>query len=92
MARQIALLAGVGLVFALFAATPVVAESPNLVVAQANPAPLAARALARRHRPTRITIYPSDRFYRQCNAWLQLQHRPSGDVLYPQMYCRWAVR
>lgn len=91
MARQIALLAGVGLVFALFATTPVVAESPKLVVAQAYAGSPAAGTPERRHRPTRITIYP-DRFYRQCNAWYQLQHRPSGDVIYPQMYCRWAVR
>jgi hypothetical protein len=83
MARHIALLGSVGLVFAVLTTTPVVADPPGLVVAQAAPRP---------HRPTRITIYPSDRFYRQCTSWLELQHRPSGDVLYPQMNCHWAVR
>jgi hypothetical protein len=88
MARHIALLGSVGLVFAVFTTTPVVADPPNLVVAQAYGAPPAVH----RHRPTRITIYPSDRIYRQCTAWYELQHRPSGDVIYPQMNCHWAVR
>jgi hypothetical protein len=88
MARHIALLGSVGLVFAALTTTPVVADPPNLVVAQADGAPL----VVRRHRPTRLTVYPSDRLYRQCVSWLELQHRPSGDVLYPQMNCHWAVR
>ena len=88
MARHIALLGSVGLVFAVLTTMPVAADPPNVVVAQGYGAPPAAR----RHRPTRITIYPSDRIYRQCTSWLELQHRPSGDVLYPQMNCHWAVR
>jgi hypothetical protein len=88
MARHIALLGSVGLVFAVLTTTPVVADPPNVVVAQAYDVPPAAR----RHPPTRITVYPSDRIYRQCTSWLELQHRPSGDVLYPQMSCHWAVR
>ena len=90
MARQIALLGGVGLVFAVFATTPVGAGAQNLIVAQSDLPPVATGPA--RRRPTRITIYPSDRIYRQCNSWLELQHRPSGDVLYPQMNCRWTVR
>jgi hypothetical protein len=88
MARHIALLGSVGLVFAVLTATPVLADPPNLVVAQAYDAPPAVR----RHHPTRLIVYPSDRIYRQCTSWLELQHRPSGDVLYPQMSCHWAVR
>jgi hypothetical protein len=88
MARHIALLGSVGLVFALLTAMPAAADPANLVVAQAYDAPPPAH----RHRPTRLTVYPSDRIYRQCTSWLELQHRPSGDVLYPQMNCHWAVR
>jgi hypothetical protein len=38
---------------------------------------------------TRIEIYPSPLLHRQCVDWYELQHRPSGTVLYPQMRCWW---
>jgi hypothetical protein len=27
--------------------------------------------------------------YRRCTDWYELQNRPSGTVLYPQMRCWW---
>ena len=73
---------------ALFATAPAVAGSTDIVVAQAADAPQ-----GRYHRrPTRLTVYPYERVHRECNSWLELQHRPSGDVLYPQMHCYWTQR
>ena len=38
---------------------------------------------------TRIEIYPSPLLHRRCVDWYELQYRPSGTVLYPQMRCWW---
>jgi hypothetical protein len=46
----------------------------------------------RRRVPPRITVVPLSHYYRQCDSWLALEHRPSGDVITPQMRCRWALR
>ncbi len=37
----------------------------------------------------RIEIHPRPLLYRRCVDWYELQHRPSGTVLYPQMRCWW---
>ena len=37
----------------------------------------------------RIEINPRPLLYRRCVDWYELQHRPSGPVLYPQMRCWW---
>jgi hypothetical protein len=37
----------------------------------------------------RIEIHPRALLYRRCTDWYELQHRPSGTVLYPQMRCWW---
>jgi hypothetical protein len=77
--------------FTAMTATSASAASSTIVVAQAYDAPP-----VRRYRPhTRITVtpYPSyDRLHRDCRAWYEVQHRPSGDVIYPQMNCQWSVR
>jgi hypothetical protein len=36
-----------------------------------------------------IEIRPQRLLYRRCVDWLELQHRPSGTVLYPQYSCWW---
>jgi hypothetical protein len=41
-----------------------------------------------RGRP-RIEINPRPLLYRRCIDWYELQYRPSGTVLYPQMRCWW---
>lgn len=38
---------------------------------------------------TRILINPPRLLYRRCVDWYELQYRPSGTVLYPQMRCWW---
>jgi hypothetical protein len=40
-------------------------------------------------RAGRIVIHPRPLLYRRCVDWYELQHRPSGTVLYPQMRCWW---
>ena len=37
----------------------------------------------------RIEVVPRPLLYRHCVDWYELQHRPSGTVLYPQMHCCW---
>ena len=37
----------------------------------------------------RIEIYPGRLLYRRCVDWYELQNRPSGTVLFPQMRCWW---
>jgi hypothetical protein len=29
--------------------------------------------------------------YRRCTDWLELQHRPSGTVLFPRYRCWWVT-
>ena len=43
----------------------------------------------RHHARNRITIRPERLLYRRCTDWYELQRRPSGTVLYPQMRCWW---
>jgi len=45
----------------------------------------------RRHVP-RITVVPLSRYHRECDFWLAVEHRPSGDVITPQQHCWWALR
>ncbi len=42
-----------------------------------------------RHVRRRIEINPRPLLYRRCIDWYELQNRPSGTVLYPQMRCWW---
>jgi hypothetical protein len=82
-----------GLAFSALATEPALAGSPDIVLAQAGDA-VPTNATSRRHnrRPTRITVYPNSRLQRDCRAWYEVQHRPSGDVIYPQINCQWTVR
>jgi hypothetical protein len=69
---------------ALLAATaPAAAQNETSPVAQpgfASPPQSASR---------RITVNPRPLLYRRCVDWYELQYRPSGTVLYPQMHCWW---
>ena len=68
---------------AALAAPPHVAAQGSAVAQAGEPAPPPHHA---RHR---IEIYPRPLLYRRCVDWYELQHRPSGTVLYPQMRCWW---
>jgi hypothetical protein len=73
----------------VLAALPLLATAPH-ALAQTESSPLAEPSV-----PTlpstgrRITIYPGRPLYRRCTDWYELQNRPSGTVLYPQMRCWW---
>jgi hypothetical protein len=59
----------------------------------AQGSPLAGPALANPPPPRyvrhRIEINPGRLLYRRCVDWYELQNRPNGTVLYPQMHCWW---
>ena len=39
--------------------------------------------------PAQRTGYPGPYAKRECDSWLQVENRPSGQVLTPQMRCFW---
>jgi len=39
--------------------------------------------------PTQRSGYPGPYAKRECESWLQVENRPSGRVLTPQMRCFW---
>ena len=39
--------------------------------------------------PGQRTGYPGPSAKRECESWLQVENRPSGQVLTPQMRCFW---
>jgi hypothetical protein len=45
-----------------------------------------------RRRVPRITVVPLSHYYRKCDFWLAVEHRPSGNVITPQQHCWWALR
>jgi hypothetical protein len=68
----------------LIGATPIAQAQQTSPIAEPGlttpPAPRVSR---------RIVINPRPLLYRRCVDWYELQHRPSGTVLYPQMRCWW---
>ncbi len=63
------------------AALPFVSAAPAAAQNGTSPPP--------RHVRGRIIIHPGRLLYRRCVDWYELQDRPSGTVLYPQMRCWW---
>jgi hypothetical protein len=59
--------------------------------AQTQPSPMTrpSQLSPPRYARPRIEIYPRPPLYRRCVDWYELQYRPSGTVLYPQMRCWW---
>lgn len=74
----------------IVAAVPLVVAAP--AAAQNTTSPLLQPGFAspppRRIRG-RITIHPGRLLYRRCVDWYELQYRPSGTVLFPEMRCWW---
>jgi hypothetical protein len=73
-----------------FAALPLLAVPP--AEAQSMTSPIAGPSEATPPPPRRvrrIVINPALLLYRRCTDWYELQSRPSGQVLYPQMHCWW---
>ena len=63
------------------------AQQTSPIAEPALTTPPAAPAIRSARR--RIEINPRPLLYRRCVDWYELQHRPSGTVLYPQMRCWW---
>jgi hypothetical protein len=82
----------------MFLIPPVAAQvitAPDIVTGQPPGSQARPHAARSRHlyqpaatRP-RIEIHPGRLLYRRCADWYELQNRPSGTVLYPQMRCWW---
>jgi hypothetical protein len=72
---------------ALFGSMPRAAAQNLMQVPIAQPAE--PTAPPRHSEDERITINPRPLLYRRCTDWYELQNRPSGTVLYPQMHCWW---
>ena len=72
----------------VLAALPLLATVPH-TAAQTVSSPLAQPSTPTSPPRRRITIYPGQLLYRRCTDWYELQNRPSGTVLYPQMQCWW---
>jgi len=64
---------------------PAMAQSAVRAPSEAAPPP-------RRRAVPRITVVPLSRYHRECDFWLAVEHRPSGDVITPQQHCWWALR
>ena len=60
--------------------------------AAAPPTDVSSQQREPRRRIPRITVVPLSRYYRKCDFWLAVEHRPSGDVITPQQHCVWALR
>jgi hypothetical protein len=85
----IRIIAAAALGLAALGTTPATAASAS---AAAPPTDVSAQQQQPPQRGTRITIVPLSRYYRKCDFWLAVQHRPSGDVITPQQHCWWALR
>ncbi len=82
------IIAAAALGLAALGTTPALAASAT---AAAPPTDISSQQQAPR-RSTRITVVPLSRYYRKCDFWLAVEHRPSGDVITPQQHCWWALR
>jgi len=71
-----------------FAALPLLAIPSAVAQSMASPIAGSSDATPPRH-ARRIIIHPGPLLYRRCTDWYELQDRPSGPVLYPQMRCWW---
>jgi hypothetical protein len=83
--RRIAMM-GLAVLVLSGAPRPVTAQTSPLGVGQSSVLPPSLPPTRGR---TRIEINPRPLLYRRCVDWYELQHRPSGTVLYPQMRCWW---
>ena len=69
-------------------AVPVMLGAAQHAAAQTPPIAQPSPPPPRYARP-RIEINPAPLLHRRCVDWYELQYRPSGTVLYPQMRCWW---
>ena len=70
-------------------AAPAMLSAAHYAVAQTSPIAQPNQPPPPRYARPRIEINPAPLFHRRCVDWYELQYRPSGTVLYPQMRCWW---
>jgi hypothetical protein len=75
-------IAGFALLVVVGASLPAAAQTPT-------PTQTGPSALPSASAPPRIEVYPRPLLYRRCVDWYEIQHRPSGTVLYPAKHCWW---
>jgi hypothetical protein len=68
-------------------AAPAMLGAAQHAIAQTSP--IAPPNQPPRYARPRIEINPAPLLHRRCVDWYELQYRPSGTVLYPQMRCWW---
>jgi hypothetical protein len=90
MRNGIRIIAAAALGFVALAAAP---GSAALAASAGPPTDVSSQQQQEpRRRVPRITVVPLSRYYRKCDFWLAVEHRPSGDVITPQQHCVWALR
>jgi curli biogenesis system outer membrane secretion channel CsgG len=79
------------LIVVMALAAPAMLGAAQQATAQTQTAPIAqpSQPSPPRYARPRIEINPRPLLYRRCVDWYELQYRPSGTVLYPQMRCWW---
>jgi hypothetical protein len=82
--KSLIAIAGIAVLPVLGLTPQAAAQSDIPSVAQPGESTVPPRTVRRR-----ITINPRLLLYRRCTDWYELQNRPSGTVLYPQMHCWW---
>jgi hypothetical protein len=82
--KTLIVMLGVAALALLGAASQTRAQQTTPTAAPGQSAPLVPQRVRRR-----IEINPRPLLYRRCVDWYELQYRPSGTVLYPQMHCWW---
>ena len=68
---------------------PAMLGTARHATAQTSPIAQPGQPSPPRYGRPRIEIYPRPPLYRRCVDWYELQYRPSGTVLYPQMHSWW---
>jgi hypothetical protein len=68
---------------------PAMLGAAQHATAQTSPIAQPGQPSPPRYARPRIEINPRPPLYRRCVDWYELQYRPSGTVLYPQMRCWW---
>jgi hypothetical protein len=77
------------LIVTIAAAALLAAIAPAAAQNETSPVAQPGSASPPQSAPRRITVNPRPLLYRRCVDWYELQYRPSGTVLYPQMHCWW---
>jgi hypothetical protein len=93
MRKGISIIATAALGLVALAAIPAGAAPAASASAAAPPTDVSSQQQQEpRRRVPRITVVPFSRYYRKCDFWLAVEHRPSGDVITPQQHCVWALK